>query len=208
MSFGLDVADEEVFTAVMAGAAFLRRAGVRTVAPFVPEDVLEDLAEFELLGGVTGPTTGPWPDAVLIGDLGARWDHALLNEAFRYVMDGARLVALQGGRYWLGADGIELDAGAYVAALEYATEREAVICGKPNPEFFRAAVASMGVTTDRPPIIMVGDDLWSDVEGAQRAGLRGWLVRTGKFRPDALHSSRVRPDRVLESIAELGERGE
>lgn len=206
--YGLDAAADEVFTAVLAGAAYLKGAGVRTVAPYVPEDVLEDLAGFTLKGGVTGPATGPWPDAVLIGDLGARWDHALLNEAFRYVMDGARLVALQRGRYWLAAEGIELDAGAYVAALEYATGREAVVCGKPNPHFFQAAVASMQVTTDRPPVVVIGDDIWSDIEGAQRAGFRGWLVRTGKFRRDELRSSGVRPDRVLDSIADLGAQGE
>ena len=33
---------------------------------------------------------------------------------------------------------------------------------------------------------MIGDDLWADVAGAQRAGLAGWLVRTGKFRQDVL----------------------
>jgi ribonucleotide monophosphatase NagD (HAD superfamily) len=51
---------------------------------------------------------------------------------------------------------------------------------------------------------MVGDDLWSDVEGAQRAGLQGWLVRTGKFREDALRSSGIRPDRILDSVADAG----
>lgn len=201
-------APDEIFTAVIAGVDLLRRLGVRTVAPFLPEEVLEDLGDFQLRGGVAGRAAGPWPDAVVVGDLGARWDHALLNEAFRYVMDGAALVALQRGRYWLGAEGLELDAGAYVAALEYATGRAAAVCGKPNPEFFHAAVASLGLTTDRPPVVMVGDDLWFDVGGAQRAGLAGWLVRTGKFRADALRAGDVRPDRVLDSLADLAGRGE
>jgi ribonucleotide monophosphatase NagD (HAD superfamily) len=55
---------------------------------------------------------------------------------------------------------------------------------------------------------MVGDDLWSDVGGAQGAGLQGWLVRTGKFRPEVLEMAGVVPDRVLESVAELGGAGE
>ena len=50
---------------------------------------------------------------------------------------------------------------------------------------------------------MVGDDLWSDVQGAQRAGLEGWLVRTGKFREEALRDSGITPDRVLSSVAAL-----
>jgi ribonucleotide monophosphatase NagD (HAD superfamily) len=50
---------------------------------------------------------------------------------------------------------------------------------------------------------MVGDDLWADIDGAQQAGLEGWLVRTGKFHEDTLATSGIRPDRVLDSVAEL-----
>ena len=77
------------------------------------------------------------------------------------------------------------------------------MAGKPSPAFFDAAVASLGLAADRA-VAMVGDDLWSDVEGAQRAGLQGWLVRTGKFREDVLRGSSIRPDRILPSVAELG----
>jgi ribonucleotide monophosphatase NagD (HAD superfamily) len=54
-----------------------------------------------------------------------------------------------------------------------------------------------------PAAVVIGDDLWADVAGAQRAGLQGWLVRTGKFREDLLARSEVKPDRVLDSIAEV-----
>jgi ribonucleotide monophosphatase NagD (HAD superfamily) len=77
------------------------------------------------------------------------------------------------------------------------------VAGKPSPTFFDAAVASLGLAADQA-VAMVGDDLWSDVEGAQRAGLQGWLVRTGKFRQDVLRSSSISPDRILPSVAELG----
>jgi ribonucleotide monophosphatase NagD (HAD superfamily) len=120
-------------------------------------------------------------------------------------MDGARLLAVQRGRCWLGPTGLEVDAGAYVAALEYATSQSAVVCGKPNAEFFQAATADLphGVQLERRLIAMVGDDLGSDIEGAQKAGLQGWLVRTGKFRQDVLESSAVVPDRVIDSVAAL-----
>jgi HAD superfamily hydrolase (TIGR01450 family) len=225
--YGIAVEREEVFTAVYAGADWMQRRGVRRLAPFVTDDALEDLRDFELVGGTAGPRGGgeegasvpprdrppARPDAVLIGDVGERWTHALLNEAFRYVMGGAQLVALQMGRYWQGPSGLEVDAGAYVTALEYATGAEATVCGKPNREFFEAAIASLreparrnGPTTAAtalPPIAMVGDDLWADIDGAQQAGLEGWLVRTGKFHEDTLATSGIRPDRVLDSVAEL-----
>jgi HAD superfamily hydrolase (TIGR01458 family) len=211
---GIEVGTHEVYTAVYAAVAWLRNRGIHRVAPFVTRDALEDLRDFDLVGGTADSSIHrpdePSPDAVLIGDLGDRWSHGLLNEAFRYVMDGAQLVALQRGRYWQGPTGLELDAGAYVAALEYATGQHAVVCGKPNAEFFDAAVASLADGTIHRsgdssigPMAMVGDDLWSDIQGAQGAGLQGWLVRTGKFREDVLAASGVTPDRVLDSVASL-----
>ena len=72
--------------------------------------------------------------------------------------------------------------------------------GKPDPKFFAAVVTALGV----PPgeVALVGDDIRTDVGAAQAAGLRGFLVRTGKFRPEDLDSDVV-PDRILASIAEL-----
>ncbi len=49
----------------------------------------------------------------------------------------------------------------------------------------------------------IGDDIWADVQGGQTAGFEGWLVRTGKYREDALSSSGVEPDRILDSVATL-----
>lgn len=203
---GVQVDRDEVFTAVFAGAEWMSARGYRRIAPFVSDDALSDLQGFELIGGITGG--GPrsaGAEAVLIGDMGDRWNHALLNEAFRYVMDGAALVALQTGRYWLGPTGLEVDAGAYVAALEFATGRTATVCGKPNAEFFEAAIRSFAGSgaPDRSRIAMVGDDVAADIGGAQRAGLRGWLVRTGKYRDDVLAASEITPDRVLDSVADL-----
>ena len=123
----------------------------------------------------------------------------MLNGAFRQLMDGAELVALQHNRYWRRADGLALDVGAYAAALEYATGREAVVVGKPAQAFFDAAMADMGV--DRA--VMVGDDVEADVGGALAAGVPGVLVRTGKFREDALAASGVTPTAIADSIADV-----
>ncbi len=178
---------------------------MQVVAPFVATDVLEDLDGLELTGGVTG-AKGVKPDAVVLADMGDAWTPALLNEAFRYVLDGALFVVLQKGRYWMSPHGLELDAGAFAAAIEYATGRQAVECGKPQPAFYHSVLASLPSpksTEGSDRVVMVGDDLWNDVEGAQRAGLEGWLVRTGKFREDVLASSGVTPDRVLASVSEV-----
>ncbi len=199
--YGFDVSHEEVFTTTLAGTQLARQAGYRVVAPFVPEPALSDMAGLELRGGTSGRPSGV-PEAVFMGDLAEKWSYGLLQEAFEYVMSGAALIALSRDRYWLRDGRLALDAGPFVAGLEFASGKQAVVAGKPSTAFYAAAVASMGLAAGKS-VAMVGDDLWSDVEGAQQAGLSGWLVRTGKYRASALAESGIVPDRVLESAADL-----
>jgi HAD superfamily hydrolase (TIGR01458 family) len=200
--YGLGVSADEVFTATVAGAQIAKQAGYQVVAPFVPEPALADMAGLELRGGTSGVSPGT-PDAVLIGDLGEKWSYGLLQEAFEYVMSGAALIALSRDRYWLRDGKLALDAGPFVAGLEFASGRDAAVAGKPSPGFYKAALESIGVAAGKR-VAMVGDDLWSDVQGAQRAGLMGWLVKTGKYRESAVTESGIVPDRILESVAALG----
>lgn len=201
--YGFEVSIEDLFTATLAGSVLARAAGYRCVAPFILEPALQDMTELELVGGTSNRPRSRVPQAVVVGDLGERWNYALLQEAFEYIMSGADLIALSRDRYWLNQDRLVLDAGPFVAALEFATGKSAKVAGKPSPSFYAAALQSLEVEP-AGSVAMVGDDLWSDVEGAQRAGLQGWLVRTGKYRETALRESRILPDRILESVAELG----
>jgi phospholysine phosphohistidine inorganic pyrophosphate phosphatase len=201
-SYGFAIELEEIFTATIAGRELAQSAGHRSAAPFTPDAALEDLQPLELMGGTSGRPAHRTPDAVLIGDLGERWNYGLMQEAFDYLMDGAALIAFSRDRYWLHEARLALDAGPFVAGLEYATGKAARVAGKPSREFFQTAVQNLGSAPEA--VAMVGDDLWSDIQGAQGAGLQGWLVRTGKFREAALSESGIHPDRVLESVAALG----
>ena len=144
------------------------------------------MGDLELCGAAP-PGTRPagTPDAVLVGDLGERWTYALLQEAFEYLMAGAGLIALSRDRYWLEAAGSRSMPGRSWLGWSLRSGRSAVVAGKPSPAFYAAALRSMGLDTPGS-VAMVGDDLWSDVQGAQRAGLQGWLVRTGKYREAVL----------------------
>ncbi len=200
-AYGFSVEAEEIFTATLAGRALAQEAGHTVVAPFLPRPALADLAGLELSGGCA-ERRGARPSAVMLGDLADAWTYALLQEAFEYVMDGAAIIALSRDRYWRRERKLALDAGPFVAALEYATGTVARVAGKPSPAFYAAALASLGLAGGAG-VAMVGDDLWSDVQGAQSAGIQGWLVRTGKFREDTLREAGVTPDRILPSAAEL-----
>jgi HAD superfamily hydrolase (TIGR01458 family) len=187
-SLGFGVEEAETFTPARAAAGLI---GGRSCFPLVDETLLEDL------GGIT--LTEDRPDHVLVGDLGEGFTYERLNAAFRCLMDGAELVALQKNRYWRREDGLSLDAGPFVAALEYASGKSATVVGKPEKSYFRLALEDLGLGSSE--VAMVGDDAEADVAGAQAAGLRGILVRTGKYRPETEGA----PDLVLDSIAALPE---
>ena len=143
------------------------------------------------------------PEGVLVGDLGSAFTFDRLNSAFRSLQGGARLVAIHRNRFWLPESGPTLDAGPFVAALEFATGVEATLVGKPSAAFFRTAAEQAGV--DLQGLAVVGDDVESDVRGAKAAGLVAVQVRTGKF--DAERNAGLpdeqQPDHIIDSILDL-----
>jgi HAD superfamily hydrolase (TIGR01458 family) len=187
LSLGFEVEEAEIFTPARAAA---RLIGEKSCLPLVDESLLEDLA------GIT--LTRNYPDHVLVGDLGEGFTYARLNAAFRCLVDGAGLIALQRNRYWRTDDGLALDAGPFVAALEYASGKSATVVGKPEESFFRFALDDLGLSPHE--VAMVGDDAEVDVAGAQAAGLKGVLVGTGKWSPEG---EGAEADLVLASVADL-----
>ena len=191
---GLAVIADEILTAAGAAARLLSERGWRRADLLVPRRVRD-----EDFGGIEHDEASP--QAVVLGDQSEDFDYDRLNRAFRSVLAGAELVALGRNRYFLHRGQLVLDVGAFAAALEFATRRPALVAGKPSPEFFHAGLASLGVSAGEAAI--VGDDVEADVGAGQALGLRGVLVRTGKFRPDDLEHTTVRPDAVIDSIADL-----
>jgi len=190
---GFPVEAERIFTAPRAAHAHLVERGVERCDFLVAPALLEDFPGIR--------ADGEAPQAVVLGDLGDALTYERLNRAFRSLLSGAEFLTLARNRYWKAADGWMLDVGAVAAALEYAAGRPATLVGKPAPEFFAAALASLGV--DPGQAAVVGDDLESDVGGAQAAGMRGVLVRTGKFRAEEAERSSIRPEATLGSLADL-----
>ena len=192
---GIESDSSELLTPATLAANRCAEAGYESVSLIVLDDLREDLEQV--------PEGDGKVDAVIVGDLGDRWDYQVLNGAFRRLMDGAKLIALQRNRYWETAEGLSLDAGPFVAALEYATGRQAEVVGKPSESFFELALGDLGVSAERAA--MVGDDVEADVGGAMDAGLAGILVRTGKYREDLVRETGIEPTATVDSIAEVPE---
>jgi HAD superfamily hydrolase (TIGR01458 family) len=193
LSLGLPIAQQNIISAPYGAVLYLRQMGRPSCYLMMREEVQVDFAEFR--------KSRTAPDVLVVGDLDDRWSYELLNEAFGLVMNGAHLIALHKNRYWQTAQGLRLDVGPLVAALEYATGTAATLVGKPAPRFFEMALRELGLPPEQ--VAMVGDDIETDIEGAQRVGMRGFLVQTGKYRPELVGRFGVRADRVLGSIADL-----
>jgi HAD superfamily hydrolase (TIGR01458 family) len=184
LNLGYGVEEGEIFTPAVAAAGLL---GGRSCLPLVDDSLLADLTSIDF--GTEDV------DYVLVGDLGEGFTYGRLDGAFRALMDGAGLVALQKNRYWRTPEGLSLDAGPFVAALEFASGKTATVVGKPKEAFFRLALDDLGLEPE--VVAMVGDDPVADVAGARTAGLKGVAVETGK------HGGQWDADLVLGSIAEL-----
>jgi HAD superfamily hydrolase (TIGR01458 family) len=197
-STGIELDDEEVQTAASTAVGVLR--GKRVLA-LTMHALVHDLEGLELVG--------EGADAVLLGGADETPEANLVfsymkpARAFAELDLGADLYCLHRNRWWQTKRGPLLDSGAFVAGLEYAAQVEAVVLGKPTASYFAAACEALDA--DPQMTWMVGDDLESDIAGAQGTGMHTVLVRTGKFRPDVVERSRTQPDGIVSSIAQLPE---
>jgi len=192
---GYDVPTEHIFTPPLAAIEHMRRQGKKRCFLLTCGDVSLDFED----AGIEIDDADV--DYVVVGDAGEGFTFQRLNKALRLILDGAQILALEKDRYWMESQGIVLSTGPFVAALEYAAGKQSLLMGKPSREFFQMA---LGDLDQRPEeVAMIGDDILTDVQGAQNLGMRGILVKTGKFREDLAKSSGVAPDLVLDSLAGL-----
>jgi HAD superfamily hydrolase (TIGR01458 family) len=195
---GIDLEGDEVTTTPVAAARLL--AGKRVLALTMAAvkgdlaaevELVERDAEVVLLGGADESE-----------ETGRVFGYENLNRAFAELEAGARLVCLHRNRWWrIDNNEKRLDAGVFVAGLEYAAGVQAEVVGKPSAAYFRAALAELG--SEPADAFMVGDDVETDIGGAKAVGMRGVLVRTGKFEEETLAAADPQPDAVIDSIADL-----
>ncbi len=194
-SMGFDIGTGEVFTPAVAAIAYIKKTGISGVHLLTTGDVDKEFAKAGIFSCHDGV------EAVVVGDAGDNFSYGRMNTAFRFLLEGASLIALEKDRYWMSEEGLMLSAGPFVSALEYATGNAAVVMGKPSRTFFELALNSMGAGASEA--VMIGDDVMTDIGGSVRCGMQGILVRTGKYRPETLQAAEIKPNAVIRSIADL-----
>ncbi|MEZ4659317.1 MAG: TIGR01458 family HAD-type hydrolase [Caldilineaceae bacterium] len=191
-SLGFKLEVENLFTATYTAAEYLRSQNARSYYPLLLPD-----AQLEFKGIEIDEES---PEFVVVGDMGASFNFARLNKAFQAVLNGAKLVALHKKRTWRTEDGVFMDAGPFVVALEYATSQNALVMGKPSQPYMQMVLNDLNLPRHR--VALIGDDIETDVRGAQQVGMKGWLVKTGRFRKEDLGRG-IWPDRIFGTIADL-----
>ena len=192
---GLDAHRDEIFIAVSATVEYLQQRGKPSVYLLVRDSVRACFSDFK--------HNDKDPDFVVIGDIGASWDYETLNRVFKMLMNGSKLICMHRNKYFQAEEGLRMDIGAFVAALEYVSDKKAIVIGKPAPAFFQMVLSSLGLPAQK--VAIVGDDIESDVGGGQAVGMQGILVKTGKYREEIARKSSVQPDQLIESIAALAD---
>ncbi len=179
-----------IFSAPMAARRYVMKKNVSSLFLLTGGDVRTDFEDLPL-----SATSG---EIVVMGDPGNEVDYNTLNRGFQILMGGAELVAMQRNRYWRTEEGLVMDAGAFVAALEYASGKKATVVGKPSQEFFSLAVESIGLPKNE--VAMIGDDIETDILGAHAVGLTSILVKTGKYNEEEVQRANIIPDVIIDSF--------
>jgi HAD superfamily hydrolase (TIGR01458 family) len=192
LALGFVMEEHELFTATYAAARYLQSQNAASYYPLLLPDAQLEFADLEV--------NEENPQFVVIGDMGASFTFPRLNKAFRAILNGAQLVALHKKRSWRSEEGMFLDAGPFVVALEYATAESAVVIGKPSQTYFRMVLDDLQLPPEQ--VAVIGDDIEIDVRGAQLMGMQGWLVKSGRFRKEDLGRG-IWPDRLLDNIGEI-----
>ncbi|MEQ8239310.1 MAG: HAD-IIA family hydrolase, partial [Cyclobacteriaceae bacterium] len=189
---GIDVVEDQIITPVSLAYDFLQSRNQKAL-PVIRESLkpyFESVTEIDQ------------PDWILIGDIGSNWNQELLDRLFEKIENGAGILAMHKNAFSLNENKKVLDIGAFIAALEYGSKKNASVLGKPSEMFFSLAVENFE-ETKKDKILMIGDDPYADIEGAQNYGLSTLFVKSGKASIEDLHKANVEPDYVLNSLADI-----
>jgi HAD superfamily hydrolase (TIGR01458 family) len=192
-ALGFSIPANEIISAPQATLLYLKNQQDPVCRLLLADDVKQDFKALR--------QSNTAPNYIVIGDIGDSWSYSLLNEVFNCLANGAKLIAIHKNRFWQTEHGLQMDIGGFVDGLEYASGVKAMIIGKPSADFFRIALDDMGLKPDE--VAIIGDDIDADIGGGLQVGLKGILVKTGKYRQNYTDASTVKPDLIIDSIKDL-----
>lgn len=195
-NYGFEVDITEIFTPIIALKEYFTKHPTKRSYFVTTEEVEREFQEFPKVNDTE------IPDHVIIGDFHDNWDVNRINQAFKYVFKGSKLLGTQGNKYYLDREGEPvIDTGSFIDMIARAANIEPLIFGKPSKEYFLQALKRVNLEPEET--LVIGDDIESDIQGALNAGIRAILVKTGKGQYYKPGDSHIKPSFVLDSFSSL-----
>ena len=195
-NYGFKVEEREIFSPIIALKEFLKSKSNPSLFLVTTKEVRGEFEEFDFVN------EGKIPDFVIIADFQDDWNLYRLNQAFRHVLNGAKLLGTQGNRFFLDREGNPvIDTGSFVQLIAYAANVEPIIFGKPSKAFFNEALKKLGIESEET--LVVGDDIESDIQGAIKSGIKAFLVKTGKGSIYENKKISIKPNKIIDSFPSL-----
>jgi phospholysine phosphohistidine inorganic pyrophosphate phosphatase len=195
-NYGFQVEEREIFSPIIALKEFLKSKPKSSLFLVTTKEVRGEFEEFDLVN------KDKVPDFVIIADFQDDWNLNRLNQAFRYVLQGAKLLGTQGNRFFLDREGNPvIDTGSFVQLIAYAANVKPIIFGKPSKTFFNEALKLLGTKSEET--LVIGDDIESDIQGAINSGIKAILVKTGKGTIYGNKKVPIKPNKIIDSFSSL-----
>ena len=192
--FGFNIKEEEIFTPIVATKNYLRDNRVKKIALVTNVGIIEEFNDYEI--------TQKNPEVVIMGDIYKNFKWEILDRIFKLVyLENSALIALHQNKYCMRDGKISLDLGPFVKAIEYSSGKKSILMGKPEKNFFYLAIKDINIKKDN--VLMIGDDIVSDIKGAKDFGVRAIQVKTGKYQNSDCDNKIVQPDERIDSIVDI-----
>jgi NagD protein len=194
-SAGINIETKRIYSSALATAMF-----VQSQKPHGSAYVLGDTGLYQALTDVGYTLTDYNPDYVILGETES-YAYDKIIRATRLIWAGTPFIATNPDPSGPAETGLTPACGAVAALIEKATGFAPYFVGKPNPLMMRSALRYLEEHSENA--IMVGDRMDTDIKMGLETGLATILVLTGVTRPDMIGNFPYRPDRVVNSVADI-----
>ena len=185
----------DVISSAYAASVYIKENyGSSTIYPVGEQGLVEELER-------AGHTINERDADYVVAGLDREFTYEKLARALDLLMNGAGFIATNNDTMLPTEHGFLPGAGSMVAAIQAASGVVPYVIGKPNKPIMDVLLKEYGLKSEE--CVMVGDRLETDILAGIKAGMRTVLVLTGASGKEDIESSGIRPDSVLDSIADL-----
>ncbi len=114
------------------------------------------------------------------------------------VQNGAKLYATSIDNSYPTALGNVPATGSLIAAIKKTFPTPVTNLGKPSKKIFKLAQERLNIK--KSEILMIGDNLKTDIAGSNSFGIKSALVTSGKTSLQSARNSKIKPDFILKNL--------